>query len=993
MVKVNPSLINQPSDNTPEIVGSVNGNLKVILVGENPNDGNFWTKVSNLATGSIALDHGALTGLSDDDHTQYHTAGRANAWFGMKALSEIGSLDAGGRAITNTGLINGADMANVPTDDEKAALVGSNGTPSAANPFVTDTDPRLIGSGGGLSSAYVAVTGDTGSATASAGDTLAVKSASAKITTIAVNNDPTDGDVVRIDAIEANFNLGNLGGALANDAQHGTRGGGNTHPAAVAGGANGFITGTDQNKLNTIALGAQVNWVQASPAEITAGTETALRSHSPADIVSYIAQHETGGSGGTPGGADTNVQFNDGGSFGGDAGFTYNKVSQFVSLAGGVLTDIINEQVADAGVTIDGLLLKDGLADGRNLSVDGIKLDGVEAGAEVNQTNLEIKTQYEANANTNEFSDAEKTKLSGIADGAQVNPTQATPAEITAGTEIAVRGHSPADIVSYIAQHETGGGGGAMPTYNNRAALIAATDQTGVVYMEGYVTTRDGGQGFFQPLESGALIDDGLVFAHGSGGNWRFERIRTEGEKIYVRWFGVPNDGSDVSSTVNAIIANHDRVVFTPGQYGFGATPMRPRTDSYIEAEGGRHQVTLVGLGSITAIIEPNATFDTVTDPRKRDMRISGFRFTGDCQYAVNCKNVTNSIFEDLRPAFFDNAGTARLINDCMYFGNCWSNTIRNVDVSIEDSATTATRGILRFDGECNDFDISSLKTSAICEYGIWIGYDNTSGTPDGTSKNIFVNGFAIQGPRVGIAALRCINTTLIGQYVEQVQQPIVMGDDVMASGRCTGLTVSGVDFSKHNPTRWGSNTTGVLNAVDSRACTFTGCSFLDSGGGQNIDVLYYKDCRGLLLQGVSKNNFALSDLRSGFVAAPGVDPLSNFRVTNNGNYGDEQLFGRGSAVTMRKYGDGIPATGTFVQGDIIDIQQPGPTDFVKHRCIVGGVDTAAQWQSIKEFAVENIVSAQSNNTLTDIPKFWTGTEANYQALTPTDQELYHRTA
>ena len=33
----------------------------------------------------------------------------------------------------------------------------------------------------------------------------------------------------------------------------------------------------------------------------------------------------TGGGGGTPGGSDTQVQFNDGGSFGGDAGFTYDK--------------------------------------------------------------------------------------------------------------------------------------------------------------------------------------------------------------------------------------------------------------------------------------------------------------------------------------------------------------------------------------------------------------------------------------------------------------------------------------------------------------------------------------------------------------------------------------------------------------------------------------------------------------------------------------------
>ncbi len=43
-----------------------------------------------------------------------------------------------------------------------------------------------------------------------------------------------------------------------------------------------------------------------------------------------------GGSGGsgTPGGADTQVQFNDGGSFGGDSGFTYNKTTDSATLTG-----------------------------------------------------------------------------------------------------------------------------------------------------------------------------------------------------------------------------------------------------------------------------------------------------------------------------------------------------------------------------------------------------------------------------------------------------------------------------------------------------------------------------------------------------------------------------------------------------------------------------------------------------------------------------------
>ena len=53
---------------------------------------------------------------------------------------------------------------------------------------------------------------------------------------------------------------------------------------------------------------------------------------------------------------------------------------------------------------------------GINDSLDIIttKLDTIETGAEVNQTDSEIKTQYENNANTNEFSDSEKSKLASL---------------------------------------------------------------------------------------------------------------------------------------------------------------------------------------------------------------------------------------------------------------------------------------------------------------------------------------------------------------------------------------------------------------------------------------------------------------------------------------------------------------------------------------------------------------------------------------------------
>lgn len=63
-------------------------------------------------------------------------------------------------------------------------------------------------------------------------------------------------------------------------------------------------------------------------------------------------------------------------------------------------------------------LISLGTVDGRDIATDGTKLDGIAAGATVDQTPAEIKVAYESNADTNEFSDAEQTKLAGIATGA-----------------------------------------------------------------------------------------------------------------------------------------------------------------------------------------------------------------------------------------------------------------------------------------------------------------------------------------------------------------------------------------------------------------------------------------------------------------------------------------------------------------------------------------------------------------------------------------------
>lgn len=82
--------------------------------------------------------------------------------------------------------------------------------------------------------------------------------------------------------------------------------------------------------------------------------------------------------------------------------------------------DIVNPTFTN-DITVNGDITVVGVVDGRDVSVDGAKLDTIESGATADQTPAEIKIAYESNADTNAFTDADESKLDGIESGAQVN--------------------------------------------------------------------------------------------------------------------------------------------------------------------------------------------------------------------------------------------------------------------------------------------------------------------------------------------------------------------------------------------------------------------------------------------------------------------------------------------------------------------------------------------------------------------------------------------
>ena len=87
-----------------------------------------------------------------------------------------------------------------------------------------------------------------------------------------------------------------------------------------------------------------------------------------------------------------------------------------------IATDTINETTSATGVTVDGVLLKDGLVDGRDVATDGSKLDGIEALADVTDaTNVAAAGALMASSNLSDVGTAATARTNlGVAIGSDV---------------------------------------------------------------------------------------------------------------------------------------------------------------------------------------------------------------------------------------------------------------------------------------------------------------------------------------------------------------------------------------------------------------------------------------------------------------------------------------------------------------------------------------------------------------------------------------------
>jgi hypothetical protein len=291
---------------------------------------------------------------------------------------------------------------------------------------------------------------------------------------------------------------------------------------------------------------------------------------------------------------------------------------------------------------VDGNIAVSGTVDGRDVLADGTKLDLIEANATADQTGAEIKSAYEAVADTNAFTDAEKTKLSNIEASADVTDTvNVTAAGALMDSEVTNLAQVKAfDSSDYLTTHQDISGKANLSGANFTGAVNIADDislQFGNndlrIYHDSTSNSsfiREQGTGSFVVQGNNLVLSDtnSSKYLFGiSGGQTNLYYNGTEKLNTKSAGIGVTGDitltgtvdGVDIATLNSNAIVDGDfttaGIMTTDGSGGYSVDSSTYATETYVDTAVSNlvdsAPATLDTLNELASALGDDANFST----------------------------------------------------------------------------------------------------------------------------------------------------------------------------------------------------------------------------------------------------------------------------------------------------------------------------------------------------------------------------------------------
>ena len=248
--------------------------------------------------------------------------------------------------------------------------------------------------------------------------------------------------------------------------------------------------------------------------------------------------------------------------------------------------------------------------DGRDVSADGTKLDGIEANATADQTAAEIRTLVDNANDCNVFTDANNTKLNGIEANATADQSAA---EIRAGVEagdlsslsvdgdVTFAGDSNKDMV-----WDKSDGALELAT----GANITLADSNIIRFVNGSSSTSGGNEGIMFGASGSELLK---IFNYGVSGvttRSRFESSANQGFEFKGAEFSVRN------SVPNDIIYSDGAYVKLYFSDGSSSTEKLATSSAGVSVTGTCTATTFSGSGASLTSLPAGQLTGTVADAR-----------------------------------------------------------------------------------------------------------------------------------------------------------------------------------------------------------------------------------------------------------------------------------------------------------------------------------------------------------------------------------------